>query len=176
MYFTRISTQFQDLDLLQSALESLGFGVARKCEAWDYFGQPAGVYPLVVPKQGQLSADIYAAEDGNGYSLYANKMDQWYLQSLAISQRYAQLMVERLLFQHGLYVENILFDRGSIYYQIAPISLAINVVISIDGKVSLDIYDAVGNEFSLPTALEQFLGNRVEFDTPCSKEAKFSSV
>jgi len=136
-------------------LESLGFGVARKCEAWDFFGRPLGVYPLVVPKQWQLHADIYA-EEGNGtYSLYADPMDQLYLESLCVPQRYAQLMVERRIADHQLLVENIVFDRGSIYYQIAPISLAINVVISIDGEVRLDIYDAVGNEFSFLTALEE---------------------
>ena len=167
MYFTKIATQFQNLDVLQRTFESYGFwGITRNTPAIDFFGQPVGVYPLVVPKQGELHADVYAVEDANGYSLYADSMDQWYLESLAISQRYAELIVQRLLSQHRVHVENIISDDGKIYYQLSPISLAINVVISIDGKVSLDIYDVEGNEFSFITALEH--GN----DTPCSKEVE----
>ncbi len=162
---TTILAKFYDLDILQDALQSLCFwGITRNTPAIDFFGQPVGVgvYPLVVPKQGELHADMYAVEDGNGYSLYADKMDQWYLQSLCIPQRYAELIVQRLLSQHRVHVENITPDEdGKIYYQLSPISLAINVVISIDGKVKLDIYDAEGNDFLFITALGQ---------------AKFSSV
>jgi len=161
---TTILAKFYDLDLLESALESLCFRVVRQSEALDYYGQFAGFYPLVVPKQGELHADMYAVavEDGNGYSLYADKMDQWYLQALCIPQRYAELIVQRLLSQHRLHVANITPNEdGKIYYQLSPISLAINVVISIDGKVKLDIYDAEGNDFLFITALGQ---------------AKFSSV
>jgi len=130
--------EFADLNRLQSTLESLGFwGAVRNAPALDCFGRPIGgrSYPLVVPRQQDLHADMYYL-DGH---LYGDQQDQMYLESLNIVQRYSETTVREAV--KPLFMENILADRGDIYYQLL---VPINIKISKDGDVSVTIFNKEG--------------------------------
>jgi hypothetical protein len=118
-HFTKLSVQFQDLGVLQDAFDYLGFQTARNSQAFDYYRKPVGIYPLVIPKQGRLHADMYVEDDGTGtYSLHADSMDRAYLESLFIPQLYAQILVERFALQNGLFMDSTIDEEGTIEYRL----------------------------------------------------------
>ncbi len=124
-HFTKLSVKYKDLDTIQEAFGYLGFRTVRNAKALDYYGRVAGIYPLVVPKQGRLHADIYAEGDGTGYSLHADSLDQAYLESLAIPQLYAQVMVERFAMKHGLFMDSSVREDGTIEYQLFTLTFSL---------------------------------------------------